>query len=317
MKTPIRLYDTAGVVAAVPVLLGFHPTDSLVLIFLEDTRIGLTVRVDLCERGQAQAYALDLAARLLVRGDDGADGVLLITVGPDARTDVIDAVAEALAARGVTVRAKIWAQGTTAGSRYTCVDGCHDGYLPDPRTTDLGLATSVDSGRTVQASREAIAESMAPTVDAQTMARRLNLIKNEAGMTPDVAAIHVCDALSDVHNGRLHLDDWRVAALARSLMTPKVPDLVIGWALTSSLDDAHELWLALTREFPAPCRADAAALLALTAMVKGDGAVADAALAVAEEAAPGHVLTVLVRRMHGMGMSPRQIREALTTVLEA
>ena len=43
----IRLRSPADVVAAVPVLLGFHPEHSLVVIGLKTGRVVLTVRVDL------------------------------------------------------------------------------------------------------------------------------------------------------------------------------------------------------------------------------------------------------------------------------
>jgi hypothetical protein len=87
------------------------------------------------------------------------------------------------------------------------------------------------------------------------------------------------------------------------------------WALKSWVRHAHELWLTLTRETPAPYRGTPAALLALTSLMQGNGAMANVALDVAEEAAPGHMLADLVRE--ATDMSPDQLRMVLAVVTDA
>ena len=58
---------------------------------------------------------------------------------------------------------------------------------------------------------------------------------------------------------------------------------------------AEQLWAALVRELPDPEAAEPAALLAVSALLRGDGALANVALDRAEQAWPGHRLTRLLR----------------------
>lgn len=53
----IRLADPSELIAAVPHLLGFHPTSSVVLLALHGKRLGLTLRADLVDDDQAALLA--------------------------------------------------------------------------------------------------------------------------------------------------------------------------------------------------------------------------------------------------------------------
>jgi hypothetical protein len=69
--------------------------------------------------------------------------------------------------------------------------------------------------------------------------------------------------------------------------------------------------IALVRQIPAPFVAEPALLLALIAMVKGDGVMAEAALNVAESADSGRAMVGLIRVMQETNLSPSQVRSAL------
>jgi hypothetical protein len=316
-KTPIRISELDQLVAAVPVLLGFHPENSLVLIFTKSNRIVLTTRDDLPVQGLAEPHARMLATSL--PAELTTDRVALVVIGPSARHDVTDAVRRRLGERGIEVDVAIWTYGTHAGDGWMCSDGCHHGAVPDPRTTTLGVAAAVEEGRTVRSSRDALAQTMAPTADDATLSRRRAMIEDKASTRNPRggSAVELCAALYDVETGRLQLDDEDVATLARALQKETVQDTVLVWALRPWLRHAHELWLMLTRETPAPYRATPAALLALTSLMQGDGAMANVALDLAEAAAPGHKLAELVRGAAQTGMSPAQLRLALGKALKA
>jgi hypothetical protein len=72
------------------------------------------------------------------------------------------------------------------------------------------------------------------------------------------------------------------------------------------------LWAALTRGTPDPEAAEPAALLALMALLHGDGALANVALQRAEAAWPGHSFTATLRGLAAIGVRPSELRSCLT-----
>src|SRR5262249_60782180 len=81
------------------------------------------------------------------------------------------------------------------------------------------------------------------------------------------------------------------------------------WRVRSGAAAAERLWLALVRAPPAPERAEPAALLALTAYLRGDGGLASVALEAALLACPHHSLSGLLRAALDGGMPPELLRE--------
>ena len=71
----LRLTSPGELIAAVPFLLGFQPQRSVVLMALQQRRIGLTERLDLPDPGQELAAAAAMLRPLL---RDQADSALLI-----------------------------------------------------------------------------------------------------------------------------------------------------------------------------------------------------------------------------------------------
>jgi hypothetical protein len=89
----IRLGDTGEVAAALPHLLGFRPTESVVLVSLRGpggSRVGLTVRADLPPPGAAPALARALAGKVVT---DEPQAVLLAVVSeaPDVAVPPVGA----------------------------------------------------------------------------------------------------------------------------------------------------------------------------------------------------------------------------------
>ncbi len=74
---------------------------------------------------------------------------------------------------------------------------------------------------------------------------------------------------------------------------------------------AEQLWAALARETPAPEAAEPAALLAVSALLRGDGALANVALDRAAEAWPGHLLSRQLRAVASSGLAPGELGKAL------
>jgi hypothetical protein len=303
--------DLAELVAAVPVLLGFHPARSLAVLLMKGRRVEVMVRIELPEAAASAERYADHLVRKLTDSDLEADRATLVAVDQQRHDNVLLHVAEALAQVGIIPTELLWAEGTQAGQRWACVEGCHDGIVPG--NTPLQVAYAVE-GRAVLPSRDAVAASIAPAVDEPTLHTRAAMVSFALG---DPAARQFVDprvlgdALREWRKGRLVFDDARVALLALALTDSEIRDHVIGWLTGDSVDDVYTLLIALVRQIPAPFVAEPALLLALAAMVKGEGAMAEAALHVAESADSGRAMVGLIQVMQETNLTPSQVRSAL------
>jgi hypothetical protein len=162
--TVIKLSSPSDIVAALPVVLGFHPAESLTVMCLRGPRRrkSLTLRIDLPGPKHYGAVADDLAHRA---DRDGAGAVIGVcyTEAPDVdgdlpRRDLIDALADAVRSRGIRCLELLLVRGGRWYS-YQCVDDCcpREGTAIDTmRSGDmLALeALAALEGHAVLASRE-------------------------------------------------------------------------------------------------------------------------------------------------------------------
>jgi hypothetical protein len=118
--------------------------------------------------------------------------------------------------------------------------------------------------------------------------------------------------LTELHQaaatGDPELSDRLIAEVASALCDHRVRDACLPWCMDSGALAAERLWLALVRATPAPERAEPAALLALTAYLRGDGALASVALEAALHACPQHSLAGLLRAALDGGLPPELLR---------
>lgn len=319
----VRLRDPAGLLAAVPVLLGFRPENSLVLIGTggpSGRRLGLTLRVDLPRAGERRAVCEAAARSLLAGGPTGA--AVVVVAGPGRRTapraaaDVGGSARSALRRHGLVVHTALWTGSISAGARWACLDGCCRGAVPDPTGTELAAA-AVAAGQVLRPDRAALAALVAPVDRARLRRRDRMLAAHSDGerppdADPDAAGRDIVEAaIGDAAVGRLVLDDDRVVGLAVALTDPVVRDLALARSAGPDAAAAEQLWAALARESPDPEAAEPAALLAACALLRGDGALAGVALDRAERAWPGHRLTRLLRSVAELGVAPDIVRRCM------
>jgi hypothetical protein len=331
----LRVRDQGELVAAVPAMLGFHPRESLVLMATggrSGHRLGLTLRVDLPppEHPDYTDHA-ELVVASAVRGMllDEPAGVIAVVVSesgdpPRALPHPLLArrVASALEAASLPLHASMWAERTAGGARWACYEPCGcAGVVPDPATTAF-IAAVVAEGRVVHADRSALAALVAPADPAVLRRREKRLIQatdgeleehgGEVVLDPAAGVFLVDAAIADAAAGRLVLADDRVVALATALGIDEVRAEALRRCAGPHAAAAEQLWTALTRETPDPEAAEPAALLAMSALLRGDGALANIALDRAERAWPGHAFAGMVRRAAMAGIRPSVMREMLT-----
>ncbi|MGD9531430.1 DUF4192 domain-containing protein [Pseudonocardia sp.] len=363
----IRLAEPSDLIAAVPVLLGFRPRDSLVLIALHRTpsgrhRLGLGLRVDLPPPRHAAAVAAQAADGLLL--DDPAEAaVIVVGRGPSGRApgrpqprprgagsrarrrrpsgpprpEIAGAAIAALRERGIVAHSVMWTQRCAAGSPWACYDGCCSGTLADPGGTAMA-AHAVAEGQVVYGERAEL-EALVTPVARPVLRRREKLLERafaevcgqagpdgaaegpaefpgslaadsaQAAIAQVEAGMRTLDvAVAAAAQGELQLDDDAVVGLALALGLPEVRDEAMRLCTGPQAAAAEQLWAALARETPDPEAAVPAALLALSALARGRGALANIALDRAERAWPAHHLTGLIRQTAAAGIRPEEIR---------
>ncbi|WP_086828495.1 DUF4192 domain-containing protein [Allokutzneria sp. NRRL B-24872] len=321
-----RLHDIADLVAAVPHLLGFHPTESLVLVCLtkrkKRTRVGLALRVDLPAVENRPAVAAQLLAPVL---GHKSTRIVAVVVCPGApapwpaelpHAGLIAELDEAFDAAKIRFRHAVWVESIVDGAVWRCYDepDC-GGVLPDPATNALAAASAL-AGNVTFASREelrALLDPAPPDVLARRTALIDALLDGSGGLTPPgfdgpAAALRmVHDTIEATEQHRLQLSDEDVALLAMGLAHHPVRDACLATVLGDRAEAAERLWLELTRAVPGPERAEPAALLAYSCYLRGDGALASIALEAAEAADDAHCLARLLRVALDTGLPPGQI----------
>ncbi|MCE0767534.1 DUF4192 domain-containing protein [Pseudonocardia kujensis] len=349
--SPVRV-GTEGLLVAVPVLIGFRPRDSLVMIATggpHGRRVGLTLRVDLPPPDDPELVAAlcESAAAALCRDDPEGAAVLVVGGGePGAgrpaapgepewppRADVAGAATLALLEREIGVHTVAWAAEIAAGAAWRCYPlhdcGCA-GTLPDPAASVLA-ATAVARGAVVRDSREELAKVVEPTDDAAGPAAGSAgpaASSSAAGAGGDSAGTAgsvdpgspagqpsavdprrlLRDALADAAAGRLVVGRRLARAMASALRRPWFRDEALAACAGPTAPEAEQLWAALARTSPGADAATPAALLAVSALLRGDGALANLALDRALGADPGHRLAHSLRAALDGGWGPREIR---------
>jgi hypothetical protein len=333
-RVSVSIRTQSELVAAIPALMGFHPRDSLVVLAIVGeggSRLGLTLRIDLPPPEVAAEVAPDLAAaavRTLLRDSPSGAVVVVVAAGGGGPGDtghggdlphgeLVAHVVRELDRHAVEIHAAMWAEATTGGARWRCYDECDcSGVLPDPASTPV-LAAAVAGGQVVHADRGALERLVAPA-DHERIRRRERLLieATDTGADPEPSIGLVDDAVAAADDGRLVLDDERVVALAIALADLRVRDAALLRCLGPRPAAAEHLWAALARETPDPEAAEPAALLVVSALLRGDGALANVALDRAEQAWPGHRLTRLLRAATESGLRPSEIRAWLAASAE-
>lgn len=341
MHNTIHLSRPHDVLAAIPHLLGFWPSHSLVVIGLHEqegvSRFGMTLRADLptAEHHRPLANYLVNPVR-----NHGVRTVLVVVVGPGegeptgtepppeappGQETVVDrdalpyreaaeVLCEVFETAGIEVLHAVWTREIRAGGQWWCYeeDGC-GGEIADPKVSSLAAAMAA-AGVVTFNSREEVEALVAPEpadVVAGRAARLDALHEDTENERSGRAAVErdlqvVYGAIRRTGEGAALTEDDYVRVLL-ALSDSRVRDVVLGTALGASASAAEQLWLVLVRKAPAPELADVAALLTFSAYLRGDGTLAGVALSRIESTRPDHRLGNLLRQAVDAGIRASEL----------
>ncbi|HEV8561650.1 MAG TPA: DUF4192 domain-containing protein [Actinophytocola sp.] len=329
MTTPLRtslLCDDPGeLIAAIPGLLRFVPTDSLVLVTYSGQRelhLECVLRLDIPEPEDAPVVAAHLRLVALNHAASVIELVVLCGAAADPPEPIalparalVEVLANAFEGAGIVVSHAIWAPGIAPDQIWRCYeDPDCAGRVRDPVTCPVTTAVTV-AGQVTFATRAELAGQLTPDPPGD-LARRAELIAALPPAVPEQEYPYVRDTLDQLDPAApvsdvVTLDDATVARLAHALSNPDIREACLAFALTVRATAAERVWTALTRATPAPALAGPATLLAACAYLRGDGALAAVALETARSADPGHRLANIVRRIITFGVTPAGFRTML------
>lgn len=310
----VRISDLGDLLAGLPVLFGFQPERSLIVISVDGDRgrLGFRLRADLPEVSLRREDA-DYLAAVLRR--NAATRVLVVACSDDPAVadPTVRLVVERLRAVGVEVTDAVRCDGTRYWS-YLCFDpGCcpPQGREYDATSSRL-VAEAVLEGMEIVPDRESLAARVGPVAgeDRDRMAEATAAVaasmRTELGERDRTEPIDPA-GLDRVIRRMREIVDTAVADPAHVLSDADAATLSVGCAFGPlrdtalswvTVDDASEhlrVWTQAARKVVPPYEVAVLALAGFSAWLSGDGALAGCAIERAERIDPGDSLVELLR----------------------
>jgi hypothetical protein len=311
----VTLRSPADLIAATPYVLGFHPSESLVLLGFRAGRLVFTARYDLSFSSslpQAAEYLLTVLER------QGVDRLAMLGYGAASRVDpVVRAVRAAADRHGVGLKDAVRVDDGRWWS-YLCErqECCPpDGTPVDSAATEVAAALAYQ-GRTAAPDRSELARRVAPvgglTRTSMTQATQRAVERFDAWLAVWPAADRAAAVLAEgtavvraaiqAYADGGSLDHDRLAWL--SLLLTSVPVRDIAWQAITTEQPHLRLWTEVTRLAEPALVAAPASLLAFTAWRSGDGTLATMAVERALRADPAYRLANLIADALWSGTAP-------------
>jgi hypothetical protein len=308
----VELRSTDDLLAAVPYLLGFHPRNSLVLVWVRDSLVVVTQRIDLAESQSQSLIGQELAETAKPSNVREVIVVAFTSTFDDAQAASLREVVQGLRSSGATVLEAVHCH---EGEWSSVLQGS-EGTPRVPVRADTGriAADFALHGRWVYADRSLLVAEFAadPTL--------VRLVADEMSTAPLQGPEGGAEFLADCWTLwqtplQSDVDPGEVARYLHLIHDIGLRDTLI-WMLARCRDDelAHAAaWMrralqGATEQFVAP----AATMSALASWLCGDGARALSGLARASEADSSYTLALLLSRALGSGMPPGDWRESVT-----
>lgn len=312
------LTSAHDLITAVPFLIGFHPTNSLVLISVKDDAIGLAMRIDIPH--ELTSEAIDLLAHHFIR--DKSEAALLLAYLPDNYLDgdaLLISLGAGLIRNGVDVQESLLIQ----NGRYRSII-CRDISCCPP--TGKALPEIEDSEI---AAEHVVAGIPMPYADITELIQTLaaDATSLDLAWSDEVNRYYISEDAETVFELRrdgvetmdLLLDEYRmgygprnrtlVARMIGRMSDVQVRDYALGVHDEDSYDLYFSMWRELLRLAPPGFVAPIACIVAAMAYESGDGALAQKALDRAIDDDEQYPLAQLLRRVFNAGWPPESFAQ--------
>ncbi len=307
VKTPHDL------LAAVPFLIGYHPTDSLVLISVKSDSLEMAMRIDFPKNPPEGSYQL-LASHLK---RDNSEGALIVAYEPAdslAGPEVLHNVADAVASLNIPIRELMLVRNNHWRSLLCSDDKCcpPEGNQIEEFVNSRIAAEQVASGKVLPFSDS---EGLTHSISATILAKDLNWNAQVVGFRVDPDANNLNELQRDGAESILLLADFYsqngfckdydlMARVLGRLSDIQVRDFALGCHTDQTINSYWAMWRDLLRIAPPKFVAPVASVFASIAYENGEGALAHRALDRAIEDDPEYSLARLLRRVFSSGWPP-------------
>src|SRR5687767_8636040 len=332
-KTIVTISSPADVLGVVPHRIGFHPTESIVVVCLHGARRrdGLVMRLDLAPPEHDDVVARDLSAKA-AHVKASAAVLVCYTERDDAsdlpRRRLIGALRDRMSSHGIEV---IEALLVHNGRWWSYV--CSEPSCCPPTGTELPTtltpaaahyaAEVVADGAVVLSDRAELERSICPPRNPVAEAARRQALERAGEWVIATIAAGGADGLRSATVTLFHDLVRRWAGGSRDLPADEAAQLILGLGLKSARDEAATSLLdsdgevllallgALARHADLADAAPVCTILAWVAYAHGHGALANVAVERALEADPGNEMARLIEDAMSRMISPSAVR-ALT-----
>jgi hypothetical protein len=312
------LTSAHDLITAVPFLIGFHPTNSLVLIAVKDGAIGLAMRIDL--PSHIDSDEIDLLAHHFIR--DQAQAALLVAYMPQERSDgdsLLISLGAGLIRNGIEIQESL----LISGGRYRsiiCRDGmcCPAAGKALPAIEDSAIAAEhVVAG--IPMPYGDISE-LIDSISADSQSLSKEWISDVSGYlvdedSPEIGPLRrdgveaMLLLLDEFRIGRGPTDQRLVARVIGRMSDVQVRDYAMGVHQEDNYDLFFAMWRELLRLSPVGSVAPIACIVAAMAYENGDGALAQRALDRAISDNASYPLAALLRRVFNAGWPPQSFAQ--------
>lgn len=312
------LTSAHDLITAVPFLIGFHPTDSIVLISVKEGAIGVAMRIDL--PSTINSDEIDLLAHHFIR--DEAEAALLVAYMPEGRNDgdsLLISLGAGLIRNGIEIHESL----LISGGRYRsiiCRDAtcCPPAGKALPAIEDSAIAAEhvvagipMPYGDISELIDSIAADPISMTKGWSTAVNNFKIDED----SPEVTALRRDGVesmellLDEFRIGRGPTDEMLVARVIGRMSDVQVRDYAMGVHQEDTYDLYFAMWRELLRLAPVGLVAPIACIVAAMAYENGDGALAQRALdrAIADD--PTYPLAALLRRVFNAGWPPQSFAQ--------
>ena len=298
--------------AAVPFLVGYHPTNSLVVIALHEETIGMAMRIDYPE--DVDLDQIDSLASHLVREE--ADSALLVAYVPAGVIDseyLLTPIREAIAMRGITLRECLEVRGDRWRSTICEDEGCcppEGNKMPSHEESRIAAEQVAEGNPLPYENLNELRESIAPSPRNAALERALDRVSgidyegDEVVALEREAALAVNDLALEFSEKGICESIEMVALVLVRLHDLQVRDYVMGITEPENIDSLWAMWRWMMKIAPQGYVAPVATLFAITSYERGEGALAQRGLDRALEDDPQYALAKLLRRSFAAGWPP-------------
>ncbi|WP_328660229.1 DUF4192 domain-containing protein [Nocardia salmonicida] len=329
----LRVDDAGELIAAIPAMLGFVPTRSLVMALLrtdatpegaQSIRAVMRFDIDVAADPAGVHHLANVVESVCLRENLPSTMLIAVDDRPNAST-VAEEVLHRLNQVGIEPSHAWWAAEIATGAEYQdLLTPGRDGRVDDPRASTVAFAHVLE-GNQIYGSRDELADLLTPNADLAAQ------IQPHIG----AAAAHYRDNLAKAtdteHTNafRRGATEWILAQISTANQTPltavslativalvrdrMIRDIMFGLSATEHRAPAEALWRQIASATEGPDRAEAASFFGYSAYHYGDTVVAGIAIAAALHADPDHTIANLLDLALRECIRPDQIRRMANT----